>query len=570
MSFHTNFNLESIFTPVNADALERILKLTKYDEGETQFLVQGFRQGFDFHYHGPTNRCDFSPNLPLTVGTVYDLLNKIDEEVQAQRYAGPFDTMPFPHFMQSPVGLVPKSGGKLRLIFHLSYTFGGKGSFNEFIPEEMCTVQYNDFDYAIQTCLKWCHKNELCQKQIFLSKADVRSAFRIIPGHPRNWPWTVLKATHPCTKKTYYWVDKNLPFGSSISCNLFQHFSNAIKHIIEAFTGRPMSVTNFLDDFLYVAPARVECNHMVRTFIQFARQIGLTVAEEKTVWATHRLVFLRLLMVGDRFIVAIPDDKRDRALNLAKLLANKKKATIHELQQFTSFLNFLCKAIYPGQAFTRRMYAKIPWVSKNRKKLQQHQHVYLDMEFRQDYKVWIEFLELEQESQLSISRPFVDFVISLHATELDLYTDSSGKGFGGYFGRKWFAGCWGKNFMAKHKPSIQFLELYAISIAIHLWAKDLSNSRVVLFTDNKTAQDVLNSSSSSCKQCMKLIRSNVMTELKFNVRFFAQYVEGFKNNRADDLSRGKIKRFLKSNPQATTTGETLPGELYPVDRVWHR
>ena len=44
------------------------------------------------------------------------------KEIAEKRMAGPFEDIPFEHFIQSPIGLVPKDGGKkTRLIFHLSY-----------------------------------------------------------------------------------------------------------------------------------------------------------------------------------------------------------------------------------------------------------------------------------------------------------------------------------------------------------------------------------------------------------------------------------------------------------------
>ena len=56
----TNFDLTSIVTPINADRLEYLLKSTSYDEEETKYLVNGFRNGFDIKYHGPTDRQDSS------------------------------------------------------------------------------------------------------------------------------------------------------------------------------------------------------------------------------------------------------------------------------------------------------------------------------------------------------------------------------------------------------------------------------------------------------------------------------------------------------------------------------
>ena len=140
-----------------------------YDEAETAFLVDGFTRGFDFQYKGT--------NLHM-------LWEKVMKEVHHKRFAGPYTKIPFQYYIQSLVGLVPKGENDARLIFHLSYDFPVFKSYNHYIPEEMCTVQYNDLDYAIRCCLRLIEQDspdgEL--RTIFMSKADVRSAFRVIPG----------------------------------------------------------------------------------------------------------------------------------------------------------------------------------------------------------------------------------------------------------------------------------------------------------------------------------------------------------------------------------------------------
>ena len=487
--FYTNYNLHTIYTPVKPDVLEELLRRTNYCEIETIFITQGFRHSFDFHYEGPTKHKDRSENLPLSSGTKYDLWDKIMKEVKEHRFAGPYHKIPFKYYMQSPVGLVLKTGGQTRLIFHLSYDFKEENdSFNGCTPDEFCLVQYKDLDYAIRMCLKWCVKDCDGNETVFMGKGDICSAFRVILGLPQNWRWTVLKAQHPITGQIFYFVDKNLAFGASISCSLFQRFSDCIHHIVETLTGRPMSCTNYLDDYLYVGATEEICNHLVSTFIDVATEIGLTVAQEKTEWATHRLIFLGIYLMGDLLLMSIPEDKRLKALNLAKVMKDKRKATIHELQQFTGYLNFLCKAIYPGRAFTRRMYSKIPWFTKDGVKLKKHHHVTLDKEFKNDCAVWIEFLS--DHIQLAVCRPFIDFSVSRTATQLNLYMDSSGNsmlGFGGFFDNQWFAGTWDPGFIVDCCPSIEFMELYAITIAIQIWVPKLMNSRVILFTDNTSA-----------------------------------------------------------------------------------
>ena len=116
--------------------------------------MNGFRHGFPLHYQGERALRRFAPNLKLECGTREDVWNKVMKEVKAKRFAGPFCEPPFDNFIQSPIGLIPKSGnqGETRLIFHLSYPRDGK-SVNSDMPKEYCRVNYKDLNYAIKMCL---------------------------------------------------------------------------------------------------------------------------------------------------------------------------------------------------------------------------------------------------------------------------------------------------------------------------------------------------------------------------------------------------------------------------------
>ena len=77
---------------------------------------------------------------------------------------------------------------------------------------------------------------------------------------------------------------------------------------------------------------------------------------EKTEFGSIIMIFLGILLDGEKPSLSIPEDKRQKALNQLISIINKKKATIKEIQCLTGLLNFLNKAIIPGRAFTRRMY----------------------------------------------------------------------------------------------------------------------------------------------------------------------------------------------------------------------
>ena len=154
-------DLTHLKSPVNVTVLHKLLVESKYDKEETKFLVDGFTNGFRIGYEGPRNIKLTSQNLKLDgkVGNKTDLWNKMMKEVKEGRYAGPFKDPPFKHFIQSPVGLVPKDGGKSsRLIFHLSYPRKPKGetqsSVNANTPKEYTTVSYPTFESAVQLCIE--------------------------------------------------------------------------------------------------------------------------------------------------------------------------------------------------------------------------------------------------------------------------------------------------------------------------------------------------------------------------------------------------------------------------------
>ena len=81
------------------------------------------------------------------------------KKVKLGRVAGPFEQIPFQSYIQFLIGLVPKAGSdQTRLIFHLSYDFGGSDcqqkSVNYHTPKERCSVKYRDLNYAVNTYLE--------------------------------------------------------------------------------------------------------------------------------------------------------------------------------------------------------------------------------------------------------------------------------------------------------------------------------------------------------------------------------------------------------------------------------
>ena len=530
--------------------------------------MNGFREGFSLGYRGPTNVKIKSPNLKLRVGDHIELWNKVMKEVKERRYVGPFleKDIPFDTYIQSPIGLVPKDGGKsTRLIFHLSYPKikTGSTSVNANTPRHLCSVTYPELGDAIRLCLqagRFCH----------VSKSDLKSAFRQLGIAKKYWRYLLLKAKSPLDNKTYYFYDKAVCFGASISCALFQKFSDSVAHLIKFATSK--KVINYLDDYFFVAMFKMACNQQVKHFLRICKRINFPVSLEKTVFACTEITFLGFLLNTITQTVSIPCDKISRGRNmiqsvLAKRQGKPLKLKVLQLQKICGFLNFLGRAIVPGRAFTRRLYSKL---SDKTGKLRAYHHIRIDAEMKADLLMWLTFLQ-----HVSVfSRPFIDYSNISYATELDFYVDATLNprlGFGGYNDSEWMQYRW-NGFVEECDPSIEYVELYALTACILAWTHKYSNQRIILFTDNESVKFMLNSNSSKCKNCMILIRIIVLHSLIHNLRIYGKHVSTKRNGIADSLSRFQNKRFVKLIKRKRKVMSKYPTEIdsqiWPIQKIW--
>ena len=183
--------------------------------------------------------------------------------------------------------------------------------------------------------------------------------------------------------------------------------------------------------------------------------------------------------------------------------------------------------------------------------------------------MWLVFLQHPSV----FCRPFLDFSKILVADEIDMYSDASGKiGFGAICGESWISQAWPEGFIAKYKPSIEYLELYAVAVAVLSWIHLFKNRRIILFCDNKSVVDMVNLTTTSCKNCMVLIRVIVLKGLIENVRIFARHVKGVNNGLADSLSREKFLEFnnqcIKEGRLVNDSSSPVPSAIWPIEKIW--
>ena len=224
-----------------------------------------------------------------------------------------------------------------------------------------------------------------------------------------------MKARNPKDGRWYFFFDKCLSFGGSSSCAIFQKISDCIKHIVKFRTSKDL--VNYLDDYFFVALIKLVCDRQIKVFIRTCEEIGMPVAFEKTFWGQTVLTFLGYLLDTVNQQIGIPIEKLVKAREMIDYVINKRdrKITVHHLQKICGFLNFLCGAVVPGRAFTRRLYM---YLEGN---LKPYHHIKVDVEIIEDLKMWKVFID----NPRIFNRPFLDHDKTMTPEEIDWYTDSS-------------------------------------------------------------------------------------------------------------------------------------------------
>ena len=361
-------------SPINLSALLPLLEIYP-NKRSARILRDGFSEGFRLGYMGKRESRE-SHNLKSVTHLQDKAMEKLNKEIELGRIAGPFSSKPLPNLIVSPIGLVPKAEeGKYRLIQHLSYPEGE--SINDGIDRSYCTVHYASFDEAVKLVVE-------VGKGAFMAKADVESAFRLLPVHPRDFCLLGMKVND------FYLVDKSLPMGASCSPALFEKFSTFLEWATKRAANSD-KISHFADDFIFVGledkASPLSCQNLVETFHQVCKNLGVPLAMAKSVGPTSKLVYLGLEIDSIKQVVSIPETKINAIIQKIEDALQHTKVTLKQFQSLIGSLSFVCKAISPGRPFIRRLIDLTCGVVKSWYKIR------LTVGAKSDLNMWFLFLK---------------------------------------------------------------------------------------------------------------------------------------------------------------------------------
>lgn len=301
------------------------------------------------------------------------------------------------------------------MIHNLSFPEGT--SVNDGIQEEFKSVQYQDIEDAVALMRKYGKNN----------------AYKIVPIHYSDWELLGF------TLDQDFYVDKTLPMGLSYSCHLFEEFSTAVHWVCENKLGIYGKLVHLLDDFLVVGPSDLQLCHRDLNKIMFLfKDIGIPIKQSKTVLPCTSLTFLGIELDSAVMEKRLHQDKLRKARHLIQTYKARKTVTLQELQSIIGVLNFACSVVIPGRPFLRRLCDLTIGLTRP------YHHRHLNSEARADLKAWSIFLNCFNCKSLFLSDHWENSV------SLQLYTDASNIGFGGYLGNQYFSGVWPKAWEAYH------------------------------------------------------------------------------------------------------------------------
>nr|XP_033955088.1 uncharacterized protein LOC117458605 [Pseudochaenichthys georgianus] len=453
------------------------------------------------------------------------------KEVKEGFMIGPFDSPPFPVFRISPIGIATrKYSGKKRLIIDLSSPHGSAiPSINSVIPSPDFSMQYANIDHAI-TLIR------LAGRGAWLSKADITSAFKILPIHPDFWHFFGV-----------YWMGAyyfsiRLTFGCRSSPKIFDSLSEALCWILTNNHRLPY-VLHLLDDFLIVTPPSSPPRHRLSTLIQTFSDLGIPLSEEKTSGSKTSIEFLGITLDSMSFQASLPSEKVQRITLLLSNYLQADRCTKRQLLALLGHLNYAIRIIPQAKPFLSNLLnraASVPSI---------HDRLVLDDACKMDMHLWQDFLS----SWNGISFFYDDFITK--PEDIQLFTNTAPSiGIGGYYAGRWFSSTWPPEFTALNSQTLSLSsalhELYPIIIAAVLWGHEWSRKAILIHTDNSTVVEILNKGRSRSLAIMQFLRRLTLISAQHQFILKAAHIPGHENGIADSLSRFQFQKFRNLAPEA--------------------
>ena len=120
------------------------------------------------------------------------------------------------------------------------------------------------------------------------------------------------------------------------------------------FWGFISFLIHYLDDFFLVAPPNSnECSDELRTCKAIYAELGVSLAEEKTLGPSTVITFSGIKLDSVKFEARLPVPKLVKTKSAVNKFLSLKSATKHQLLSLIGYLQHCCKVIAQARLFLR-------------------------------------------------------------------------------------------------------------------------------------------------------------------------------------------------------------------------
>uniref|UniRef100_A0A1I8JA32 Reverse transcriptase domain-containing protein n=1 Tax=Macrostomum lignano TaxID=282301 RepID=A0A1I8JA32_9PLAT len=486
-------------------------------DSDAEFLIAGIRDGFRITDAAPTSESQLENHASARCEANRNAVElQIREEVVAGRYISATDLGIARPTIISPLGAVPKADGAIRLIHDASAPQGN--SLNDLYKPRQKMKFANVEDLTRQLAPSW-----------FISKVDLRHAYRSVQVHPDCYKATGLRWTFELDGQPTYLVDTRLPFGAAASVNIFHRLTQAVKR----FMYRQFShlskfvVIAYLDDFCIAARDYEVCLQLHNFLLVTLQRLGFEINWAKTQSPATSVTFLGVQIDTLTGLLSLPAEKMDGLRELLQDCANSKSLQKRRLQHLVGKLNWFCKVAKPAKALLRALLEitiAIP---------EQHHRVPVRGELLAQLQFWQHAIPVFPTDKLW-RRARV-----LAAVETDACVSAGGMILSTSDGQREFrlvdfCSDAGGIFLSEH---INAKETVLPLLAIILFQEQLAGGKVACYVDSSAAVGTINRGASSNPIVMTLLKTATLAALRHDFQFRAHHMPGSWQLLSDPLSR---------------------------------
>ena len=337
-----------------------------------------------------------------------------------------------------------------------------------------------------------------------------------------------------------YYIDLFLPFGLHISPALFNEYADTLLYAMKA--NKVQDLLHYLDDYFTVGPPHsLVCANNISAMITTCEELGFAVNPKKVTKLATTTNFLGIDIDSVTMEAQIDQTHLYETVSLLKDIMGCWSATKQSILSLIGKLHFMCHVCWPGRAFLHHI------IETSMKVWHLYHRVKLNQEFHRDVDWWLPYLPTWNG---------VILLYELHwltSTECQLFTNASDIGFGCYFQGHWCQGEFPATSIREELMSINWRELYAVTMALAIFGDQFKGKRILVHCDNASVTQIMTKSSSKSKSMMVLVCLLAMFGMQSNFDLCLQHILRVNNGIADALSRFNDDQFWHLMPAADSS-----------------